>query len=47
VVFFWCTKDFSIAGRLAYFADMFLKIITVCLHYIIPEMHSFSMTPAK
>jgi hypothetical protein len=40
-------KDFNIAGRLVYSADMFLKIKTVCLHYVIPEMHSFSMRPAK
>jgi hypothetical protein len=26
---------------------MFLKIKTVCLHVIIPEMPSFSMRPAK
>jgi hypothetical protein len=35
-------KGFSIAGRDAYSANMFLKIKTVCLHVIIPEMHSFS-----
>ncbi len=40
-------KDFSIAGRLLYSADMFLKIKTVCLHYVIPEMHGFSMRPEK
>jgi hypothetical protein len=40
-------KDFSIAGGLAYSADMFLKIKTVCLHYVILEMHSFSMRPEK
>jgi hypothetical protein len=40
-------KGFSIAGRVAYSANMFLKIKTVCLHIIIPEMHSFSMRPAK
>ncbi len=37
-------KGFSIAGRVAY---MFLKIKTVCLHVVIPEMPSFSMRPAK
>jgi hypothetical protein len=26
---------------------MFLKIKTGCLHDVIPEMHSFSMRPAK
>jgi hypothetical protein len=40
-------KGFSIAGRVAYFANMFLKIKTVCLHVIMPEMPSFSMRPAK
>ncbi len=40
-------KGFSIAGRVAYSANMFLKIKTVCLHVIIPEMHSFAMRPAK
>jgi hypothetical protein len=40
-------KGFSIAGRVAYSANMFLKIKTVCLHVIIPEMPSFSMRPAK
>jgi hypothetical protein len=40
-------KDFCIAGRVAYSANMFLKIKTVSLHVIIPEMPSFSMRPAK
>ena len=40
-------KGFSIAGRVAYSANMFLKIKTVCLHVIIPEMPSFSIRPAK
>ncbi len=40
-------KGFSIAGRVAYSANMFLKIKKVCLHFIITEMHSFSMRPAK
>ncbi len=40
-------KCFSITARVAYFADMFLKIKTVFLHNVIPEMHSFSMRPAK
>jgi hypothetical protein len=39
-------KDFSIAGRLILCRHV-LKIKTVCLHYVIPEMHSFSMRPAK
>jgi hypothetical protein len=39
-------KCFSIAARVAYSADMFLKIKTVCLHDVIPEMHSFSVRPA-
>jgi hypothetical protein len=40
-------KGFSIAERVAYSADMFLKIKSVCLHVAIPEMHSFSMRNAK
>jgi hypothetical protein len=40
-------KCFSIASRVAYSANMFLKIKTICLHDVIPEMHSFSMRPAK
>jgi hypothetical protein len=40
-------KGFSIAGRVAYSANIFLKIKTACLHIIIPEMPSFSMRPAK
>ncbi len=40
-------KGFSIAGRVAYSANMILKIKTVCLHVVIPEMPSFSMRPAK
>jgi len=40
-------KGFSIAGRVAYSANIFLKIKTVCLHVIILEMPSFSMRPAK
>jgi hypothetical protein len=34
-------KGFSKAARVAYFADMFLKIKTVCLLDVIPEMLSF------
>jgi hypothetical protein len=41
-------KCFSIAARVAYFADMYLKIKTVFFFQNgIPEMHSFSMRPAK
>jgi hypothetical protein len=40
-------KGFSIAGRVAYSVDMFLKIKTICLCDVIPEMHSSSMRPAK
>jgi hypothetical protein len=34
-------KGFSKAARVAYSADMFLKIKTVCLLDVIPEMLSF------
>ncbi len=40
-------KGFSIAGRVAYSADVFVKIKTVCLHVVIPVMYSFSTRPAK
>ncbi len=40
-------KGFSIAGRVAYSANIFLKIKTSFLHDVIPEMPSFSMKPAK
>jgi hypothetical protein len=40
-------QGLSIAGRVAYSADMFLKIKKVCLHVVIPGMHSFSMGPSK
>jgi hypothetical protein len=40
-------KGFIIAGRVAYSANMFLTMKTVCLHVIIPEMPSFAMRPAK
>jgi hypothetical protein len=34
-------KGFSNAGRVAYSANMFLKIKTVCLLDVIPDMLSF------
>jgi hypothetical protein len=34
-------KGFSNAARVQFSADMFLKIRTVCLLYIMPEMLSF------
>jgi hypothetical protein len=34
-------KGFSKAARVAFFADMFLKIKTFCLLDVIPEMLSF------
>jgi hypothetical protein len=40
-------KGFSIAGKVAYSDDMFLKIKTVCLHDVKPEIQSFSMRLAK
>jgi hypothetical protein len=40
-------KNFSKAARVAFSADMFLKIKTVCLLYVIPEMLSFQMRPSK
>jgi hypothetical protein len=40
-------KGFSIAGRVAYSANIFLKIKTFFKHDVIPEKPSFSMRPAK
>jgi hypothetical protein len=40
-------KGFSIAGRVANYAEVFVNIKTVCLHVVIPEMYSFSMRPTK
>ncbi len=40
-------KGFSKATRVAFFADMFLKIKTVCLLDVIPETLSFKKRPSK
>ncbi len=40
-------KGFSIAGRVAYSANIFLKIKSFFKHDVIPEKPSFSMRPAK
>jgi hypothetical protein len=40
-------KAFSTAAQVAYTVHMVFNIKTVCLHYVILEMHSFSMRPAK
>ncbi len=40
-------KGFSIAGRVAYSTNIFLKIKTVFLNDVIPDMPSFSMRPTK
>jgi hypothetical protein len=40
-------KGFSIGGGVAFSTNIFLKIKTVFLHDVIPEMPSFSMRPAK
>ncbi len=40
-------KGFSKAARVVFSADMFLKIKTVCLLDVIPEMISFKMRPSK
>jgi hypothetical protein len=40
-------KGFSKAARVAFSADMFLKIKTFCLLDVIPEMLSFKMRPSK
>ncbi len=40
-------KGFSKAGGVAFSTSIFLKIKTVFLYDVIPEMPSFSMRPAK
>jgi hypothetical protein len=40
-------KAFSTAAQVAYTVNMVFKIKTVCLHYVIQEMHSFPMSAAK
>jgi hypothetical protein len=40
-------KAFSTAAQVAYIVHMVFNIKTVCLHYVILEMHSFPMSAAK
>ncbi len=40
-------KGFSKAARVAFSADMFLKIKTICLLDVIPERLSLSKRPSK
>ena len=40
-------KAFSTAAQVAYTVHMVFNIKTVCLHYVILEMHSFPMSAAK
>ena len=40
-------KAFSTAAQVAYTVHMVVNIKTVCLHYVILEMHSFPMSAAK
>ncbi len=40
-------KAFSTAAQVAYTVHMVFNIETVCLHYVILEMHSFPMSAAK
>jgi hypothetical protein len=40
-------KAFSTAAQVAYTVHMVFNIKTVCLHYVILEMHSFPMSGAK
>jgi hypothetical protein len=47
VGFLLVRKGFSKVARFAYSANMFLKIKTVCVLDVIPEMLSFSMRPPK
>jgi hypothetical protein len=45
--FLMVRKAFSTASEFAYSVDKLLKINTVCLQYVILEMHSFPMSAAK
>jgi hypothetical protein len=40
-------KAFSTAAQVSYTVHMVFNIKTVCLHYVILEMHSFPMSAAK
>jgi hypothetical protein len=40
-------KSFSTAAQVSYTVHMYFNIKTVCLHYVILEMHSFPMSAAK
>jgi hypothetical protein len=40
-------KAFSKAAQVAYTVHIIFSIKTVCLHYVILEMHSFPMSAAK
>ena len=40
-------KAFSTAAQVAYTVHMVFNIKTVCLHYVILEMHSFPMSDVK
>jgi hypothetical protein len=40
-------KAFSTAAQVAYTVHMVIKIKSVCLHYVILEMHTFPMSAAK
>jgi len=45
--FLLARKAFSTAAQVAYTVHMVFNIKTVCLHYVILEMHSFPMSAAK
>jgi hypothetical protein len=40
-------KAFSTTAQLSYTVHMVFNIKTVCLHYVILQMHSFPMSAAK
>ncbi len=40
-------EAFSTAAQVAYTVHMVFNVKTVCLHYVILEMHSFPMSAAK
>ncbi len=43
----WAREAFSIAAEVSHSADTFCSKMIVSLYYVIQEMHSFSMRPAK
>ncbi len=43
----WAREAFNTTPEVSHSADIFCGLIMVSLYYVIQEMHSFSMRPAK